>query len=72
MLTGIDNGLFVGKDGKQSRATPIDWPAPPEETALVQPYVFSVLPPGTVPSSQVEGISGTQSSNSSFVGTTVC
>jgi hypothetical protein len=27
-----DQGIFVGKDGKPSRTTQIDWPAPPDET----------------------------------------
>ena len=71
VLTVVDNGIFIGQDGKPSRSTPIDWPAPPEETALVQPYVFSVLPAGTVPISQIEGESVSQPNNPSFIGTTV-
>ena len=27
----VDTGLFIGSDGKQSRGTSIDWPAPPED-----------------------------------------
>ncbi|KAI0067184.1 hypothetical protein BV25DRAFT_1959388 [Artomyces pyxidatus] len=50
VLIAKDNdGLFVGSDGKPSRSTRIDWPAPPEDIAFVKPYIFSILPAGSVP-----------------------
>ncbi|KIP04390.1 hypothetical protein PHLGIDRAFT_109638, partial [Phlebiopsis gigantea 11061_1 CR5-6] len=49
------NGVFVGEDGKPTRSSSIDWPAPPEDIAFVKPYIISALPPGTVPVSLVEG-----------------
>ncbi|KAF9647158.1 hypothetical protein BDM02DRAFT_3170498 [Thelephora ganbajun] len=49
-------GHFLNTDGSPSRPERIDWPAPPEETALIDPYVFAVLPPGTVPSEQTDGV----------------
>ncbi|KAF7795997.1 hypothetical protein EIP86_007166 [Pleurotus ostreatoroseus] len=57
LIAKDNNGVFVGEDSKPIRTIGIDWPAPPEETAFVKPYVFSILPPGTVPSSQVDGLS---------------
>ncbi|EKM58191.1 uncharacterized protein PHACADRAFT_171437 [Phanerochaete carnosa HHB-10118-sp] len=50
-----NNGVFVGKDGLPSRTFAVDWPAPPEDIAFVQPYIFTALPPGSVPVSQIEG-----------------
>lgn len=31
LILSLDAGLFIGQDGKQSRGTSIDWPAPPED-----------------------------------------
>ncbi|KAF7316900.1 Rab guanyl-nucleotide exchange factor [Mycena chlorophos] len=45
-----NEGIFVGPDGSPARPASIEWPAPPEEIAYVKPYVFSVLPPGSIPS----------------------
>ncbi|KAF8969138.1 vacuolar sorting protein 39 domain 1-domain-containing protein [Flammula alnicola] len=42
-------GFFIGADGKPSRSGTIEWPATPEEIAFVKPYIFSLLPAGTVP-----------------------
>ncbi|KDR78810.1 hypothetical protein GALMADRAFT_244386 [Galerina marginata CBS 339.88] len=42
-------GFFIGRDGKTSRPSTIEWPSPPEEIAFVQPYIFSVFPAGTIP-----------------------
>ncbi|KAI0749541.1 vacuolar sorting protein 39 domain 1-domain-containing protein [Daedaleopsis nitida] len=65
LIAKDNNGYMVGNDGKTSRSDSIDWPAPPEEIALVKPYVFAILPPGTVPTSQIESVPG--SSASTFV-----
>lgn len=48
LIAKDDEGLFIGADAKVSRTATIAWPAPPEELAFLKPYVFSVLPPGTV------------------------
>ncbi|KAI0690617.1 hypothetical protein BC835DRAFT_1363553 [Cytidiella melzeri] len=65
-----NNGVFIGLDGKPSRTSGVDWPAPPEEIAYAKPYIFSILPAGSVPSSAVEG--GTNlSAAASFIPTTV-
>ncbi|KAI0370322.1 hypothetical protein BV20DRAFT_1121321 [Pilatotrama ljubarskyi] len=56
LIAKDNNGFVVGSDGKTSRNENIDWPAPPDEIALVKPYVFAVLPPGSVPTSQVDGL----------------
>ncbi|KAF9468180.1 vacuolar sorting protein 39 domain 1-domain-containing protein [Collybia nuda] len=51
VLIAKDNeGTFVGTDGKLSRPASIEWPALPEELAFVKPYIFAILPPGSVPS----------------------
>ncbi|KAI0649291.1 hypothetical protein C8Q79DRAFT_949834 [Trametes meyenii] len=55
LIAKDNNGLIVGADGKSPRSEHIDWPAPPDEIALIKPYIFSVLPPGSVPTSQVDG-----------------
>ncbi|KAI0925948.1 hypothetical protein AcW1_008241 [Taiwanofungus camphoratus] len=62
-----NNGIFVGIEGRPTRIVNIDWPAPPEELAFIKPYVFSIIPPGSVPSSQVEGNHGSTSSQTSFI-----
>ncbi|PCH42287.1 rab guanyl-nucleotide exchange factor [Wolfiporia cocos MD-104 SS10] len=62
-----NTGLFLGSDGKLTRETRVDWPAPPEELAFVKPYIFSVLPAGSVPMSHIEVSSGTPSSQTPFV-----
>ncbi|TCD70216.1 Vacuolar morphoproteinsis protein 6 [Steccherinum ochraceum] len=71
LIAKDNNGIFLGIDGKPSRTSSIDWPAPPEETAFVKPYVFSILPPGSVPASQVDHHSTESSPNLSFVPTPV-
>ncbi|KAA1467551.1 hypothetical protein DENSPDRAFT_832639 [Dentipellis sp. KUC8613] len=53
VLIAKDNtGIFIGTNGKPSRDAQIDWPAPPEDVAVVKPYIFSILPAGTVPVAQ--------------------
>ncbi|KAJ3504846.1 hypothetical protein NLJ89_g7728 [Agrocybe chaxingu] len=66
-------GFFIGPDGKPSRTETIEWPAPPEEIAFVKPYVFSVLPAGTVPtqSQPSESSSPSGSDQSAFNSTVV-
>ncbi|KAK2460159.1 hypothetical protein APHAL10511_007838 [Amanita phalloides] len=64
-------GTFVGKDGKLSRPANVEWPAAPEEAAFVKPYIFSVLPAGTIPvpltGSSSGSVNAAQSYNSSTV-----
>lgn len=43
-------GIFLGSDGKPSRKDVIQWPAVPDEIAFAKPYIFAILPPGSVPS----------------------
>ncbi|OCH95424.1 hypothetical protein OBBRIDRAFT_816580 [Obba rivulosa] len=66
-----NNGFFVDTEGKSSRSLTIDWPASPEELAFVRPYVFSVLPPGSVPSAQVEGDAEHPPKDSAFITSSV-
>ncbi|KAI0714450.1 hypothetical protein C8T65DRAFT_644360 [Cerioporus squamosus] len=56
LITKDNNGFLVGREGKTTRSESIDWLAPPDELALVKPYVFAILPPGSVPTTHVEGI----------------
>ncbi|KAJ3775239.1 hypothetical protein FB446DRAFT_417887 [Lentinula raphanica] len=49
-----NEGIIIGKNAKTSRPETIGWPAPPEEIAFVKPYIFSVLPPGSVPSTNTD------------------
>ncbi|KAG7444850.1 uncharacterized protein BT62DRAFT_970791 [Guyanagaster necrorhizus] len=61
-------GYFIGHDGRPSRTSSIEWPAPPEEIEFVKPYIFSVLPAGTVPAPEP---TSDQHQNPSFYPTTV-
>ncbi|KAG2060873.1 hypothetical protein BDR06DRAFT_947416 [Suillus hirtellus] len=49
LIVKDNQGFIIGTDGKQTKPTTIDWPSPPDEVAFVNPYIFSILPPGTVP-----------------------
>ncbi|KAG2145393.1 uncharacterized protein EDB93DRAFT_1288619 [Suillus bovinus] len=49
LIVKDDQGFIIGTDGRQTKPTTIDWPSPPDEIAFVNPYIFSILPPGTVP-----------------------
>ncbi|KAJ6577458.1 hypothetical protein B0H19DRAFT_1120042 [Mycena capillaripes] len=49
MIVKDNEGIFIGPDAVPSRPGSIEWPAPPEEIAFVKPYIFSVLPPGSIP-----------------------
>ncbi|KAH9926823.1 hypothetical protein B0H21DRAFT_138019 [Amylocystis lapponica] len=67
-LVAKDNsGIFVGEEGKQTRSINIDWPAPPEDLGFVKPYVFSVMPAGSVPISQLDSSSGSSTSTTTFI-----
>lgn len=44
----VAQGFFVGPDSKVARPATVEWPAPPEDVAVLKPYIFSVLPAGTV------------------------
>ncbi|KAJ7841376.1 vacuolar sorting protein 39 domain 1-domain-containing protein [Mycena olivaceomarginata] len=44
-----NEGIFIGPDATPARPASIEWSAPPEEIAFVKPYIFSVLPPGSIP-----------------------
>ncbi|KAJ7760728.1 hypothetical protein DFH07DRAFT_430267 [Mycena maculata] len=44
-----NEGIFIGPDAAPSRPASVEWPAPPEDIAFVKPYIFSVLPPGSIP-----------------------
>lgn len=59
-----NQGYFIGKDAKPSRPTQMEWPAPPEETAFVKPYLFSVLPPGALSVLQVRAPTAGENSSS--------
>ncbi|OJT15140.1 Vam6/Vps39-like protein [Trametes pubescens] len=59
LIAKDNNGYIIGSDGKPCRSENIDWPATPEEIAILKPYVFAVLPAGSVPTSQVEGLPAT-------------
>ncbi|KAJ1026822.1 hypothetical protein NDA16_002119 [Ustilago loliicola] len=43
-------GIFLGADGRPTRREGVEWSASPLEVAFAKPYVFSVLPSGSVPS----------------------
>ncbi|KAM5530078.1 hypothetical protein V8D89_016261 [Ganoderma adspersum] len=62
LIAKDNNGFLVGSAGKTVRSESIDWPAPPEEIALVKPYVFAILPPGTVPTLQLDDVPGISAS----------
>jgi tetratricopeptide (TPR) repeat protein len=49
LIVKDNQGFIIGTDGKQTKPVTIDWPGPPDEVAFVNPYIFSILPPGTVP-----------------------
>ncbi|KAJ7236270.1 hypothetical protein B0H12DRAFT_1026995 [Mycena haematopus] len=44
-----NEGVFIGPDATPARPATVEWLAPPEEIAFVKPYIFSVLPPGSIP-----------------------
>lgn len=43
-------GIFLGADGRPTRREGVEWSATPQELAFAKPYVFAVLPSGSVPS----------------------
>ncbi|KAF5342379.1 hypothetical protein D9611_001421 [Ephemerocybe angulata] len=48
LITKDTEGFFIGPDAKTARTTTLEWPAPPEDLSVLKPYIFSVLPAGTV------------------------
>ncbi|KAJ6468361.1 hypothetical protein C8R45DRAFT_1018454 [Mycena sanguinolenta] len=44
-----NEGVFIAPNATPSRPATVEWPGPPEEIAFVKPYIFSVLPPGSIP-----------------------
>ncbi|KAH6909213.1 rab guanyl-nucleotide exchange factor [Coprinopsis sp. MPI-PUGE-AT-0042] len=46
IITKDVQGFFIGPDAKASRTTTLEWPAPPEDVAVMKPYILSVLPAG--------------------------
>ncbi|KAG5653638.1 hypothetical protein H0H81_011740 [Sphagnurus paluster] len=65
-------GLMIGPDAKMSRPSPIEWPAAPEELAYMKPYIFSVLPAGSVPIQSTETtMAGAAPSTTSLIPTSV-
>ncbi|KAG2140140.1 hypothetical protein DEU56DRAFT_798886 [Suillus clintonianus] len=48
LIVKDNQGFIIGTDGRQTKPATIDWPSPPDEVAFVNPYIFSIFPPGTV------------------------
>ncbi|KAL0577985.1 Vacuolar morphogenesis protein 6 [Marasmius crinis-equi] len=44
-----NEGIIIGKDAKPTGRSAAVWSAPPEELAFLKPYLFAVLPPGSLP-----------------------
>lgn len=66
LITKDNVGWFIGADGRPSRTTQVDWPAPPEDISFVKPYIFGILPAGTVPIDFANISPSTHSSQASF------
>ncbi|KAF9266470.1 hypothetical protein L218DRAFT_956243 [Marasmius fiardii PR-910] len=49
-----NEGIMIGKDGKPTGRQAAVWTAPPEEIAFLKPYLFSVLPAGSLPISETK------------------
>ncbi|KAG1762919.1 vacuolar sorting protein 39 domain 1-domain-containing protein [Suillus placidus] len=49
LIVKDSQGFIIGTNGRQTKPVTIDWSSPPDEVAFVNPYIFSILPPGTVP-----------------------
>ncbi|KAG2348015.1 hypothetical protein BDR05DRAFT_980946 [Suillus weaverae] len=47
LIVKDSQGFIIGTDGRRTNPATIDWPGPPDEVAFVNPYIFSILPPGT-------------------------
>ncbi|KAF5379787.1 hypothetical protein D9615_005708 [Tricholomella constricta] len=73
LIAKDSEGIVIGTDAKVSRSAKIEWPAPPEELAFVKPYIFSILPPGSVPSQSTElsSLGPSAQPQSSFIPTSV-
>ncbi|SNX83782.1 related to Vam6/Vps39-like protein involved in vacuolar morphogenesis [Melanopsichium pennsylvanicum] len=44
------SGIFLGADGSPTRRECVEWSASPLEVAFAKPYVFAILPSGSIPS----------------------
>ncbi|OJA09002.1 hypothetical protein AZE42_11511 [Rhizopogon vesiculosus] len=63
LIVKDNQGFVIVTNGKRTKPATIDWPSPPDEVALVSPYIFSIFPPGTVP---IPGNGGTSTSSGSL------
>ncbi|KAK7044093.1 Vacuolar morphogenesis protein 6 [Paramarasmius palmivorus] len=43
-----NEGVLIGKDAKPTKSSTVAWPAIPDEIAFLKPYLFSVLPAGSL------------------------
>ncbi|OJA09799.1 hypothetical protein AZE42_09531 [Rhizopogon vesiculosus] len=50
LIVKDNQGFVIGTDGKQTKPATIDWPSSLDKSCLafVSPYIFSILPLGTV------------------------
>jgi len=64
----IDEGVFIGQDGKPSREKNLEWVAPPDEIAFIPPYVFSIFPAGSVPTQLLGGLTGSVVATTTLAG----
>ncbi|KAL0065292.1 Vacuolar morphogenesis protein 6 [Marasmius tenuissimus] len=66
-----NEGLIIGKDAKPTGRSAAVWSAPPEEISFLRPYLFAVLPPGSLPITeqkiQVESAQVTQMTSTTAV-----
>ncbi|KAG7089926.1 hypothetical protein E1B28_011558 [Marasmius oreades] len=49
-----NEGIVIGKDAKPTGRNAAVWTTPPEEIAFLKPYLFSVLPAGSLPISEMK------------------
>ncbi|PPR05963.1 hypothetical protein CVT24_004627 [Panaeolus cyanescens] len=62
ILIGKDvEGVFIGPNGRPTRPATIEWPVPPEEISFIKPYIFSVLPAGSIQTQNTEPTPGSSS-----------
>jgi len=64
----IDEGIFIGQDGKPSREKNLEWVVPPDEIAFIPPYVFSIFPAGSVPTQVLGGSKGSVVATTTLTG----
>ncbi|RDB25711.1 Vam6/Vps39-like protein [Hypsizygus marmoreus] len=70
LIAKDSQGIVIGVDGKVALNTMIEWPGPPEELAFVKPYIFTILPPGSVPVHPIDPAS-TNPQPTAFIPTSV-